>query len=96
MVGIWTPVKLMRILPDSACRCTCGHCIVMPTSRECVCCAEIEEVTERMQEGPHEVTCITEHEGFEPVCLNVWVLQAAYFQYRHTMVMMLKMSDDKT
>ena len=54
----------------------------MPTSRECVCCAEIDEVAEKMQEGPREVTCITEHEGFEAVCLNVWVLQAAYFQYR--------------
>ena len=56
----------------------------MLTSRECVCCAEIDEVAEKMQEGPHEVTCtcITEHEGFEAVCLNEWVLQAAYFQYR--------------
>ena len=73
-------MELMRILPDSAC--TCGHCIVMHTSRECMCCAEIDEVTERIQEGPHEVTCITEHEEFEPVCLNVWVLQPAFFQYR--------------
>ena len=31
----------------------------MPTSRECVCCAEIDEVAEKMQEGPHKVTCIT-------------------------------------
>ena len=26
--------------------------------------------------------CITEHEGFDAVCLNRWVLQTAYFQYR--------------
>ena len=25
--------------------------------------------------------CITQHEGFEAICLNVWVLQAACFQY---------------
>ena len=54
----------------------------MSTSCECVCCAEIDEVAEKMQEGPHEVTCIIAHEGFEAVCLNVWVFQAAYFQYR--------------
>ena len=51
---------------------TCGHCIVMSTSCECGCCAEIDKVAEKMQEGPHEVTCITAHEGFEAVCLNVW------------------------
>ena len=28
------------------------------------------------------VTCITNHPGFKSVCLDVWVLQAAYFQYR--------------
>ena len=47
-----------------------------------MCCAEIDKIGEKMQEGPHEVSCITLHEGFEAVCLNVWVLQAAYFQYR--------------
>ena len=26
--------------------------------------------------------CITGHEGFDVVCLNGWVLQAAYFAYR--------------
>ena len=54
----------------------------MSTSRECVYCAEIDEVAEKMREGPHEVTCITAHEGFEAVCLNAWVVQAANFQYR--------------
>ena len=28
------------------------------------------------------VTCITEHEGFHPVCLDQWVLQTAAFQTR--------------
>ena len=28
------------------------------------------------------VQCITDHPGFEAVCLNVWVLQTAYFQLR--------------
>ena len=29
-----------------------------------------------------KLPCITAHERFEVVWLNVWVLQAAYFQYR--------------
>ena len=28
------------------------------------------------------VSCIIDHEGFHSVCLDVWVLQTAYFNYR--------------
>ena len=27
-------------------------------------------------------SCITEHPGFQAVCLNRWVLQAAWYQYK--------------
>ena len=63
-------------------RCTCGHCQIMPSNAECLCCREIDKVVNKLEESEGTVSCITEHEGFEPVCLNVWVLQAAYFQYR--------------
>ena len=33
-------------------------------------------------ESEKDVSGITDHEGFESVCLNVWVLQTAYFNYR--------------
>ena len=33
-------------------------------------------------ESENDISCITDHEGFESVCLNVWVLQTAYFNYR--------------
>ena len=58
---------------------------MMPTNVECVCCCEIDAVVSRLQELPIEGTnasCITDHEGFDSVCLNVWVLQTAYFNYR--------------
>ena len=55
----------------------------MPTSRECVCCCEIDQVMLKKEESANWNTCITEHEGFDSVCLNVWVLQAAYFNYRY-------------
>ena len=28
------------------------------------------------------IQCITEHPGFSSVCLNIWVLQTAYYQYQ--------------
>ena len=34
------------------------------------------------EENELEINCITEHVGFEPVFLNVWVLQAGYFMYK--------------
>ena len=54
-------------------RCECGHCEVMPAVDECVCCCEIEQVIHKKQEGDNQVTCITEHEDFEHVCLDTSV-----------------------
>ena len=39
--------------------------VIMPTSHECICCCEVESVVTKKEED----------EGFESVCLNVWVLQ---------------------
>ena len=54
----------------------------MDTARECLCCQELEKMIDKMSENDTEVNCITNHEGFEAVCLNWWVLQTAYFVYR--------------
>ena len=57
--------------------------MTMPTPTECVCCQEITATADKT--GTSELStirCITEHEGFDAVCLNVWVLQACYFNYR--------------
>ena len=37
----------------------------MPTSRECVCCCEIEQVLLKKEESANRIPCITEHEGFD-------------------------------
>lgn len=50
---------------------------------ECVCCSEIDVIRQKLDEIEAEIKCITEHVGFLPVCLNVWVLQAGFFSYRH-------------
>ena len=54
----------------------------METNRECVCCKEIPKILEKMYKLEVPVNCFTEHPGFDGVCLNVWVLQTAYSQYR--------------
>ena len=65
------------------CRCQCGCCNFMPSSAECVCCKEIDRVVAKIGEATdNSITCITGHPGFESVCLNVWVLQAAYSLYK--------------
>ena len=58
--------------------------MIMPTSRECLCCHEITLVANKIALAgtKHVLQCITEHPGFSTVCLDVWVLQTAYFQYQ--------------
>ena len=41
------------------------------------------KMNEKMEEAEiPELLCITDHPGFHAVCLNVWTLQTAYYQYR--------------
>ena len=54
----------------------------MPTNIECIYCREIDAVYNNIQEGANNIVCITDHEGFGSVCLYLWVLQTAYFNYR--------------
>ena len=61
-------------------RCHCGNCKAMPTGEECICCCEIARVVDKLEEIG--APCITEHEGFNAVCLNMWTLQTAYYQYK--------------
>ena len=50
----------------------------MSTTEECICCCEIAQVVAKLEDGG--APCITEHEGFDAVCLNRWVLQTAYIR----------------
>lgn len=63
-------------------RCQCGHCSVMASEVECVCCKEISRVAGNIDESEEIINCITEHSGFNPVCLNTYVLETAYYQYK--------------
>ena len=72
----------IKLTMPFACRCQCGHCVAMDTNRESLCCCEIDRVVQKKEENESEVACIVNHDGFDPVCLNLWVLQAAYYTYR--------------
>jgi len=60
----------------------------MDRSEECICCQEVEKVKRlnesavEMGELEQEPTCVTMHPGFKAVCLNIYVLRTASFQYR--------------
>ena len=60
----------------------------MERVEESICCQEVDAVRnkiladimeERLQAEPR---CIVQHPGFEAVCLNIWVVQTAWLQYK--------------
>ena len=56
----------------------------MQSVRESLCCKEIPAVVKKMTdytEGEEDLDCILEHPGFQPICLDKWVLETSYFQY---------------
>ena len=53
----------------------------MTTSHENICYFEVDRVVEKKEDGSSAVSCIIDHEGFHSVCLDVWVLHTAYFNY---------------
>ena len=59
-------------------------CQPMPTTHESVCCAEIGQIWQKVEDQKPEVQmhCITEHPGFRSNCLDVWVLETAYYAFR--------------
>ena len=63
-------------------RCNCGHCVSMPTAFECVCYCEIQDFEDKKSDVTPAVKCITNHPEFCNVCLDIWVLQTAYYVYR--------------
>ena len=67
----------------------------MLTVDESICCKEIEQVVHKITEEDSPVSCITEHSGFDPVCLNTHLLQTAYFAYKQIYVVLDKPFEEK-
>uniref|UniRef100_A0A8C1VCR1 Uncharacterized protein n=1 Tax=Cyprinus carpio TaxID=7962 RepID=A0A8C1VCR1_CYPCA len=58
-------------------RCLCGRCCPMETVLESLCCREVSafwSLVEELTPRP-DVTCLTQHPGFEACCLNPFVLK---------------------
>lgn len=63
-------------------RCNCGNWQIMDRNEECKCCLEISQIVDKNNEVTEPPPCITQHPGFGVVCLNRWVLQTAWYQYK--------------
>ncbi|KAG1660333.1 hypothetical protein GQR58_022071 [Nymphon striatum] len=74
-----------RRLVDLKFWCTCGHCQLMDTEKECRCCQEITEVEQKLRDPAIDnanFQCIITHPGFDGACLNIWALQVALLAYK--------------
>ncbi|KAH6942394.1 hypothetical protein HPB50_004289 [Hyalomma asiaticum] len=56
--------------------CSCGRCVPMNTEHESVCCREVERANAFIAAG---TDCITLHPTFNRVCLDVHVVEVAYY-----------------
>ena len=73
-------------------RCQCGNCDLhfLQNISECYYCSELEGCVEALtsdavlQDLSEEanLTCITQHPGFNPVCLQKWSLRLASHKYK--------------
>ena len=60
----------------------------MERPEACICCQEIKAVQNKIIEAVTSGECqeqptrITQHPGFHSVCINRWVLQTAWYQYK--------------
>ncbi|XP_037613535.1 P2X purinoceptor 7-like [Sebastes umbrosus] len=71
-----------RMQQDISQWCTCGNCAKMPTEPENICCWETQQVKRRMEQLPDNISCMIQHPGLDPVCLNLFTMQNAYNVYR--------------
>ncbi|XP_033101508.1 P2X purinoceptor 7-like [Anneissia japonica] len=54
--------------------CRCGNCRPMPKEKECLCCHEGEDFSEKMT----DVDCILKNESFKKVCLDKEILEVVF------------------
>ncbi|XP_060589285.1 uncharacterized protein LOC132744554 [Ruditapes philippinarum] len=70
--------------------CECENCRALDNDRESICCNEIDSVKLKIEQYKEEMatdlSCITRYPGFQSVCLDRYVLETAYYQYRQQYV----------
>ena len=55
----------------------------MNSEKESICCQEIAEMVQLLDEGDVRPECITEHQDFSNICLCRAVLTVALYSHRH-------------
>ena len=55
----------------------------MNNEEESICCKEIAEMLQLLDEGDVQPECITEHQDFSNVCLCRAVLTVSLYSHRH-------------
>ncbi|XP_051268940.1 P2X purinoceptor 7-like [Dicentrarchus labrax] len=80
--GASEEVVQCRLQQDVSEWCTCENCTTMPTEPENVCCREIPQVIRRLNQLQNPPSCMVDHPGLEPVCLNAFSLQKELNIYR--------------
>ena len=51
----------------------------MATNTECLCCHELDPIQEKMEEM--QLSCITQHTGFQGNCLNRDVIEVSMYEF---------------
>ena len=74
--------KRSSLLSGKSFRCVCGNCQPMATSRESLCCQEVEQMV-ALLDGDSPPSCITQHPDFASVCLCRAVLTVSLHSYRY-------------
>ncbi|CAB4016678.1 Hypothetical predicted protein [Paramuricea clavata] len=66
---------------DSWCKCSFCSLNHVVNMEECRCCTEMEEFMQKVSsyspDNSEQGNCVTEHSGFDEVCLKQWVLEVA-------------------
>ena len=89
-----SPVNVTKACKSTSCRCKCGKCgiTLLQNISECYCCQELDGCRESLEsdidivrqdlQDDETLKCITEHPGFQPVCLEKWSLRLAALKYK--------------
>ncbi|XP_041371807.1 uncharacterized protein LOC121385267 [Gigantopelta aegis] len=65
--------------PRDVIACSCNHCVPVPSKDGEFCCQMDSDIKRKMTSM--RIQCITQHEGFLGNCLNLHVIEAAFYEF---------------
>ena len=61
----------------------CGHCGAINTETESICCSEVQQLVQLLDDTESHPQCITQHADFNNVCLWRAVLTVSLYSHCH-------------